>query len=73
MDFQRSQNYTNTVVGKDETQTFEVVIFMLLVLLLSFDVFVPKNAHPFFCLDKWLSQIYLNVSSDFHALSSMNS
>ena len=42
----RLQNYTNVVVGKHETQTFEVVLVVLLFLLLSFDVFIPTSAHP---------------------------
>jgi uncharacterized integral membrane protein len=43
MTYTRSQNYTNVVVSKHETQTFEVVVVILLLLLLSFDVFVPTN------------------------------
>ena len=42
MTYTRSQNYTNMVVDKHGIQTFEVVV----VVLLSFYVFVPTSAHP---------------------------
>ena len=48
------------VVRKHGIQTIEVVVVMLLLLMLSFDVFVP--ASPLLLLDKWLVQIYLNVN-----------
>ena len=57
----RLQNYTNMVVGEHEIETFEVVVVVLL-LLLSFDVFVLTSAHPLFFMDKWFVQMYLNVS-----------
>jgi hypothetical protein len=38
------------------------VVVVLLILLLSFDVFIPKSAHPLLYLDKWFVQIYLNIS-----------
>ena len=59
----RSQNYTNMVVDKHGMQTFEVVVVVLWILLLSFDVFVPANAHPLIFLNKWFVQIYLNANS----------
>ena len=59
MTYTRLHNYTNMVGGEHGIHTFEVVV----VVLLSFDVFVPKNAHPLLFLDKWFVQIYLNVSS----------
>ena len=36
---------------------------VVLLLLLSYDVLVPTSAPPILFLDKWLVQIYLNVSS----------
>ena len=50
------------VVGEHEIQAFEVVVVVLLFLLLSFDVFVPTNAHPLSFLDKWFVQLFLNDS-----------
>ena len=51
------------VVGEHGIQTFEVVVVVLsLLLLLSFDVFVPTSAHPLLFVDKWFVQIYLNVN-----------
>ena len=47
-----SQNYRFMVVGKHGIQTLEVMVVVLLLLLLSFDVFVPTSPHPLFCLDK---------------------
>ena len=44
--YTRSQNYINLVLGKHGIQIFEVVVVVLLLLVLSFDVFVPTNAHP---------------------------
>ena len=46
MTYIRSQNYTNLMIGEHEIQTFEVVIVVLLLVLLSFDVCVPTSAHP---------------------------
>ena len=43
--YTKSQHYKKMVVNKHEIQTFEVAIVMLLLLLLSFDVFVPTNTH----------------------------
>lgn len=43
MTYIRSQNYTNVVVGKHRTQTFEVVLLLLMWL---FDVCVLTNAQP---------------------------
>ena len=40
------------VVGEDGIQTFEVVVDVVLLLLLSFDVFVPTSAQPLLFLDK---------------------
>ena len=65
MTYTLSQNYTNMVVGEHGIQTFKdvvVVLLVLLVLLLSFDVFVPKSTHPLLILDKWGVQIYFNVN-----------
>jgi hypothetical protein len=52
MTYTRSQNYTNVMVGKHE-------IHHLLLLLLSFHVFVPTSAHPLLFVDKWIVQIHL--------------
>jgi hypothetical protein len=49
------------MVGKHAIQTFEVVVDVLLLLLLSFDVFGPTSAHSLLFLDKWFVQIYLNA------------
>ena len=59
--YTRLQNYTITTFGTYEIQTFKVVVFVLLLLLLLFDVFVPTSAHPLLLLDKWFVQVYLNV------------
>jgi len=37
------------------------LIIVLLLLLLSFNVFVPTNTHPLLCLDKWFVEMYLNA------------
>lgn len=56
MTFTTLQNYiTNMVVGKHGIRTFKVVIIVLL-----FDIFVPKIAHPLLCLDNCDVWIYLN-------------
>ena len=52
----RSQNYTDMMVGKHELQTFEVVVVVLLLLLLSFDVFVHASAQPWLDLTSGLSK-----------------
>ena len=62
MAYTRSQNYTNKTVGEPEIQTYEVVVVVLLIMLLSFNVFVPTSAHPLLFLDEWFVQRYLNVS-----------
>ena len=62
MAYTRSQNYTNMVIDEHGLQTFKVVVLVLLLLLLSSDVFVPSSVHPLIFLDKWFIQIYLNVS-----------
>ena len=36
------------VVGEHGMQTFELLVVVLLLLLLSLDVFVPTSAHPLF-------------------------
>ena len=61
MTYTRSQKYTNIVVGKHGIQTFEVVMVVLLLLLLSFDVFVPYKCTSFIILDKQFVRICLNV------------
>ena len=39
------------------------MVVVLLLLILSFVVFVPTSAHPFFIiLDKWFVQIHSNVN-----------
>ena len=63
MMYTRSQTYTIVVVDECGMQTCEIVIVMLLLLLLSFDVFVPTSVHTFPFMTKWFVQIYLNVSS----------
>ena len=49
------------VVGEHGIHTFEVVVVVLL-LLLSFDIFVLTSAHPLLFVDMWFVQMYLNVS-----------
>jgi len=72
MTYTRSHNYTNMVVGKYGRQTLKVLVVVLLLLLLSFDIFVPTSAHPLTCLNKWFVQVlYLIVSSDKHTVSYM--
>ena len=44
MIYTRQLNYTNIVIGEHGIQTFEVVL--LLLLMLSFDVFVPQVHIP---------------------------
>ena len=44
MIYTRQLNYTNIVIGEYGIQTFEVVL--LLLLMLSFDVFVPQVHIP---------------------------
>ena len=54
--YSKLQNYTNMVVGEHGIQTFEVMIIVLLLLLLSFDdVFVPTSAHPLLFMDNWFA------------------
>ena len=54
--YNKLQNYTNMVVGEHGIQTFEVMIIVLLLLLLSFDdVFVPTSAHPLLFMDNWFA------------------
>ena len=55
--YTRLQYYTNKVVGELGLQMFKIVVVVL-----SFDNFVPTSAHPLLFLDKWFLQIYLNVS-----------
>ena len=52
------------MIGEHETQTFEVMIVVLF-LLMSFDIFIPTNAHPLLLLNKWLVKMHLNVNSTF--------
>ena len=61
----RLQNYIHMVVGKHGTQTFKVLIVLLLLLLLSFDVFVLTNAYLLLVLIKWFVQIYLKYQFIF--------
>ena len=49
------------MVHEHGIQTLEVVVVMFLLLLLSFDVFVPTSAQPLLFLDKWFVQIHLHV------------
>jgi hypothetical protein len=51
--YTRLQNYTNLMIDKHELQTFEVVVVVLLLVLLSFDVLVPTSAHPILFSNKW--------------------
>ena len=56
----RSQNYTIMMVGEHGIQAkFKLVVVVLLLSLLSFDVFVPKSAHP---LLFWASGLSKNTS-----------
>jgi len=61
MMYTRSQNYTNMVVDERELQTLKVVVIVFLLLLMSFDVFVPTSVHPLLVLEKCYIQTYLNV------------
>ena len=55
--YTRSQHYINMVVGEHRIQIFEfVVVVNLLLVMLSFDVFVPSSAPPLLFLIKWLVQ-----------------
>ena len=58
----------NMLVGEYRIQTFKVVVVVLLLLFLSFDVFVPTSAHPLLFLDKEFVQMYLSVSFACHDL-----
>ena len=58
MTYTRVQTYTNMVVGEFGIQIFEVVVVVLLLLILSYDLFVPTSAHPLLFLDKWLSEYF---------------
>jgi hypothetical protein len=51
MTYNRMQNYTIMVFGKHEIQALKVVVIVLLLLWLSFDIFVTTNAHPLLVLD----------------------
>lgn len=51
MMYTQSQNYTNTMVGEHKIHTFEIVIVMLLLVLLSFAIFVPTSTHLLLLLD----------------------
>ena len=57
MTYTRSQNYTNMIVGKHGIQKLKVVVEVLLLLLQSFDIFVPTSGHPLLFLDKWFPNI----------------
>ena len=51
------------VVGEHGIQSFEVVVVVVsLFLLSSFDVVLPIGARSLLFLDKWFIQIYLDVS-----------
>jgi hypothetical protein len=66
MAYIESQNYFNMVVGKYEIQIFEVVMVVLVLLLmqLSFDVFVPTIAHALLSFYQVVCpHIYVNVIS----------
>ena len=61
MPYTRSQNYTNMVISEHGVQTFEAMVIRLLLLMLSFDVFVPTSAHPSLLSNMYFIQIHLNV------------
>ena len=63
MTYNKSQNYTNIMIGKHRLQTFEVVVVVLLLLLLTFHVFSLQMHIPYYFLDQWSIQIYLDVNS----------
>jgi hypothetical protein len=48
-----SQNYTNMMVDEHGIQIPKVVVVMLLLLMLSFNIFVPTSAQSLLFLDKW--------------------
>ena len=62
--YTRLQNYTNMVVGEHGIQTFKVLVVVLLLLLLSFDVFVPTSAYPSVFWTSGLSK-YTQMSVDW--------
>ena len=50
--YNKSQNYTNIMIGKHELQTFKVVV----VVLLAFDVFSPQMHIPYYFWTSGLSK-----------------
>ena len=58
--YNTSQNYTNMKGGKHGTQTLENLVVVLLLLLMSIEVFVPTSAHLLLFLDTQFVQMYLN-------------
>ena len=57
MTYMRLQNYTNMVVGEHGIQTFEVVVVALLLLRVSFDVFLSPQVHiPYYVWTSGLSK-----------------
>ena len=63
-----SQNYTIMVVGKHGIQTFKVVVVMLLLLLLSHDVFRPHKYTSLTIFGQVVCPNLLNVSYWNHVL-----
>jgi hypothetical protein len=71
MTYTRVQKYTNLVVGKFGIQIFEVMIVVLLLLMLSFDLFVSTSAHSTLIIfGQVVVQIYLNASCDNYKMVS---
>ena len=62
MTYTRLQNYTNMIVDKHKIQTLKVVVVVLLLLVLSVDVFDPTSAHLLLFLDRWFVQIYISIN-----------
>ena len=50
------------IYEESETRIQVYLDSCMLVLLLSFDVFVP-GAHPLLFMDNWFVQIYLNINN----------
>jgi hypothetical protein len=49
-------------VGEHGVHTFKVLVIVFLLLLLSFDVFVPTSAHHLSFWDNWFVHMYFNFT-----------
>ena len=75
MMYTRSLNYSKSMlVGKHGTQTFEVLLVALLLLLLLFDVSVPQVHNPYYFWTSGLSKYtYMLVLPPLIRFQSLNS